>query len=191
MTRPQIRTECQTCGGWTNFTGRTKVFDGLTYAITYCPRCRVDIPYWSHDTEQLRGMKNVLLPSDLHTYRIPELGVTIDAPPGLAVNADTVYEEWAILTGPGFELRINAFVPERSSHSAEETKNHILALNEGAIKFTYEEDHGRTWRIDYELANGLAGTSMRVDAFVDCGIGGVTPAQRDLVAALCTTIRRI
>ena len=191
MTRPQIRTECQTCGGWTNFTGRTKVINGGTYAITYCPRCRVDIPYWSHDTEQLQGVQNVLLPSDLQTYKIPELGVSIDALPGLTVDVDTVYEEWAILTGPGFELRINAFVPERSSHSAEETKNHIRALNEGAIKFTYEEDHGRTWRIDYEFANGLAGTSMRVDAFVDCGIGGVTPAQRDLVAALCTTIKRL
>jgi len=136
-------------------------------------------------------MQNALLPCNLHTYKIPELGVSIDALPGLAVDVDTVYEEWAILTGPGFELRINAFVAERSSHSAEETKNHIRALNEGAIKFTYEEDHGQTWRIDYEFANGLTGTSMRVDAFVDCGIGGVTPAQRDLVAALCTTIRRL
>jgi len=46
-----LRTECQTCGGWAEFTGRTTVMDGRTFAISYCHSCLVDIPFWKPDVE--------------------------------------------------------------------------------------------------------------------------------------------
>ena len=52
MTLSGLRTECQTCSGWANFAGRTTVIDGETYAVAYCPQCRVDIYFWSPTVEE-------------------------------------------------------------------------------------------------------------------------------------------
>ena len=48
-----LRTECQTCGAWALFTGRTSVISGRTYAIAYCTQCRVDIPFWTPEVDAL------------------------------------------------------------------------------------------------------------------------------------------
>jgi hypothetical protein len=48
-----LRTECQTCGAWAEFAGRTSVIDGRTCAIAYCAQCRVDIPFWTSEVETL------------------------------------------------------------------------------------------------------------------------------------------
>ena len=53
MTLPTLKTECQTCGAWALFAGRTSVMGGQTYAIAYCTQCRVDIPFWTPETEAL------------------------------------------------------------------------------------------------------------------------------------------
>jgi hypothetical protein len=48
-----LRTECQTCGGWAEFAGRTSTGGGRAYAIAYCPQCRVDIPFWTPEVDRL------------------------------------------------------------------------------------------------------------------------------------------
>jgi hypothetical protein len=37
------------------FAGRTSAAGGRTYAVAYCPQCRVDIPFWSPEAERLLG----------------------------------------------------------------------------------------------------------------------------------------
>lgn len=124
-------------------------------------------------------------------YEIKNLGISIEAPEGLHLETDDVYDEWASLTGPDFHLILNAFVPESSSHSLEETKQQIGAFNSAAIEVTREEDDDRTWRVDYRfVTEGTYGTSARI-GMIDCGVSGVDEAQRDRVAACCQTIRRL
>jgi hypothetical protein len=124
-------------------------------------------------------------------YEIPSLGISIEAPDGLKLEADDVYAEWATITGPDFHLIINAFVPESSSHSLEETKSQIGLVNNAAIEVTHEEEYDREWRVDYKFVDkGTYGTSARV-LLVDCGVSGVTEDHRDRVAAVCRTIKRL
>jgi hypothetical protein len=124
-------------------------------------------------------------------YEIPKFGISIEAPAGLTLEVDDVYDEWASLSGPDFHLLINAFVPESSSHSLAETKQQIGAFNEANIEVTHEEDDDNAWRVDYRfLDKGTYGTSARV-GMIDCGVSGVDEAQRDRVAACCQTIERL
>ena len=37
VTLSRLRSECETCGEWSSFTGRTEVREGRTYAIMRCP----------------------------------------------------------------------------------------------------------------------------------------------------------
>jgi hypothetical protein len=53
MTPSTLRTECQTCGDWAEFTGRTSTIGERTYAIAYCAQCRVEIPFWTPHVERL------------------------------------------------------------------------------------------------------------------------------------------
>lgn len=52
MTLSTLRTECQTCSGWAEFAGRTTLIDGETFAVAYCPQCRVDIYFWTPAVEK-------------------------------------------------------------------------------------------------------------------------------------------
>ena len=42
-----LRSECETCGAWGMFTGRTQWLDGETYAVVRCPDEGVEFPVWS------------------------------------------------------------------------------------------------------------------------------------------------
>ena len=42
-----LRSECETCGAWGVFTGRTQWLDGETYAVVRCPDEGVEFPVWS------------------------------------------------------------------------------------------------------------------------------------------------
>lgn len=46
-TRELLRSECETCGAWATFTGRTEWQDGTTYAVLRCPDEGVDFLVWS------------------------------------------------------------------------------------------------------------------------------------------------
>lgn len=52
-TLSQLRSECETCGAWSPFTGRTEQRDGLTYAILSCPNRCAEFSVWSSDREPL------------------------------------------------------------------------------------------------------------------------------------------
>jgi hypothetical protein len=124
-------------------------------------------------------------------YEIPNFGISIEAPDGLTLEVDTVYDEWASISGPDFHLLLNSFVPESSSHSLAETEQQLRLINNAEIEVTREEDNGSEWRVDYRFIDkGTYGTSARI-GMIDCGVSGVDEAQRDRVAACCCTIRRL
>ena len=51
MPEADLRTECQTCGGWAEFAGRSHVSSDRTYAVAYCPQCDADIPFWTPEVD--------------------------------------------------------------------------------------------------------------------------------------------
>jgi hypothetical protein len=62
MPPSDLRTECQTCGGWAGFTGRTHILEGRTYAVAHCPQCQADIPFWTPQIEsRLAALERVRL----------------------------------------------------------------------------------------------------------------------------------
>ena len=52
-TLSKLRSECELCGAWASFTGKTDVHDGLTYAIVRCPNGDGEFPVWNRDREAL------------------------------------------------------------------------------------------------------------------------------------------
>ena len=52
-TLSRLRSECEMCGAWSTFTGRTDTRDGRTYAIVRCPGGHGEFPVWNRDREPL------------------------------------------------------------------------------------------------------------------------------------------
>lgn len=52
-TLSSLRSECELCGAWSRFTGRTEFHDGRTYAILRCPGGDGEFPVWNRDREPL------------------------------------------------------------------------------------------------------------------------------------------
>lgn len=52
-TLSRLRSECETCGEWSTFIGRTEVRDGRTYVIVRCPNGDGDFAVWRRDREPL------------------------------------------------------------------------------------------------------------------------------------------
>jgi hypothetical protein len=52
-TLSRLRSECELCGQWSRFTGRTEMRDGRTYAILRCPTDGGEFPVWSQAGEPL------------------------------------------------------------------------------------------------------------------------------------------
>ena len=48
-----LRSECETCGAWGVFTGRTVREHGMTYAVVRCPDEGVDFPVWSQRGDEV------------------------------------------------------------------------------------------------------------------------------------------
>lgn len=48
-----LRSECELCGEWSPFTGRTETRDGRTYVVTRCPRGHGEFTTWRRDREAL------------------------------------------------------------------------------------------------------------------------------------------
>lgn len=52
-TLSKLRSECELCGAWSSFTGKTDVHNGLTYAIVRCPNGDGEFPVWNRDRDAL------------------------------------------------------------------------------------------------------------------------------------------
>jgi hypothetical protein len=52
-TMSRLRSECQLCGAWSLFTGRTSMRDGDRYAVVRCPNGHGDFEVWKPDFEPL------------------------------------------------------------------------------------------------------------------------------------------
>jgi hypothetical protein len=53
VTLSKLRSECETCGEWSAFTGRTEVRDGLTFAVVRCPNGDGEFTTWRKDLEPI------------------------------------------------------------------------------------------------------------------------------------------
>jgi hypothetical protein len=50
---PALRSECETCGAWSPFTGRTELRDGLRYAVMRCEAEGIDFAVWRPEFDEL------------------------------------------------------------------------------------------------------------------------------------------
>jgi hypothetical protein len=65
-----LRSECEVCGAWGVFTGRTEWRDGLTFAVVRCPQEGVDFTVWSE-----RGAAALAAYERARAKARPDLGV--------------------------------------------------------------------------------------------------------------------
>jgi hypothetical protein len=100
------------------------------------------------------------------------------------------YDDYINFEGP-YTFAVEAFVPEKSSQSMSESKDLVKSLGKDTfVKFTLEHDADSSWRLDWDEKDGRAGTTTRI-ANLDCGASGLTPANRDIVAAMCASIEKM
>lgn len=52
-TLSMLRSECETCGAWSPFTGKTQVIAGRTFAVVRCPNDNVEFPVWNARAEAM------------------------------------------------------------------------------------------------------------------------------------------
>jgi hypothetical protein len=119
---------------------------------------------------------------------VPKFGAKLNVPGNVTVDQQDTN---AHLTNGTF--KINLFkVDEYSQKSGAEAKA-SLQKEPGFVKFTKEEMGAKTWHFDYELAEGKAGTSSRIDVGhpLDCGVHKVTPDVMAMASAACATAKSI
>jgi hypothetical protein len=119
---------------------------------------------------------------------VPKLGAKVQVPGNVTVEQD---ERNAHLTNGAFKLNLFA-VDEYSQKSAAEAKA-SLQKEPGFVKFTKEVAGTTTWRFDYQLADGKAGTSSRIDVGrpLDCGVHKVTPEVASIAGTACAGAARL
>jgi hypothetical protein len=120
--------------------------------------------------------------------RITKLGLAIDAPAGVKVDD----------TGPSVfvtngTFKLNLFVVDEYSQPSADAQRATIERDPAFVKFTTEQPGDKTWRFDYELARGKAGTISRIDVGhpLDCGIHGVTPDVAAAVARACASLKKL
>ncbi len=116
----------------------------------------------------------------------PALGVQVAAP-GDAKLAERAGHAFF---GNG-TFKLNLFAVDAYSVQSADDQKAELEHTPGFVKLTHEEHQGDTWRFDYELARGEAGTIARIHPgrALDCGVHGATPAVAAAVAAACAQIK--
>ena len=82
-TLSRLRSECELCGAWSRFTGRTEVHDGRTHAVVRCPNGHGDFTVWNRD-------------------RVPLLSAYERARES-AIDPDAYHRAIAVLTGSDIE----------------------------------------------------------------------------------------
>jgi hypothetical protein len=128
----------------------------------------------------------VELPADYERREQSEFLMSIRVPKAFK-SFVSPYDDYINFEGP-YTFAVEAFVPEKSSQSMSESKDLVKSLGKDTfVKFTLEHDGDSAWRLDWDEKDGRAGTTTRI-ANLDCGASGLTPANRDIVAAMCASI---
>lgn len=118
--------------------------------------------------------------------RVPTLGVQIEAPGDCTVQGDATT---AFVSNGAFKA--NLFVVDNLSAATAADERARLASEPGARTFTRADQGATTWRFDYQLATGAAGTVSRIAPGrpLDCSIHNVTPATAAATGAACATVK--
>ena len=119
-------------------------------------------------------------------HRAPTLGVEIDAPADARVQESPGH----VFVGDAtFEL--NLFEVGELSPATAADQQALLERMPGFAAVTAQHVDGDTWRFDYALAGGKAGTISRIRAgrTYDCGVHGVTPAIASAVGDACARVK--
>jgi hypothetical protein len=113
-------------------------------------------------------------------------GVQVEAPKDVTVQEEptTTY-----VSSPTFQL--NLFLVDKYSPSSAAEQQAIVQNEPGFVKFTNVQLGATTWRLDYDLDDGTAGTVARIapGRALDCGIHHVTPASAAATAAACQAVK--
>ena len=120
---------------------------------------------------------------------ITKLGVTLDAPAGAKV--DDTGPSVFVSTGT---FKLNLFVVDEYSPPTAAAQRAALEREPGFVKLTTDQPGDKTWRFDYELARGKAGTISRIEVGghpLDCGIHGVSPDVAAAVARACASVKNL
>ena len=118
---------------------------------------------------------------------VPSLGAQVEAPAGATVEQTPTH---AFVGDGTFKLNLFA-VDERSASSADEQRA-LIDRFEDLVRVTREERGDRTWRFDYALDDGKAGTIARIlvgGRALDCGVHGVAPEIATAVGDACARVR--
>jgi hypothetical protein len=84
-------------------------------------------------------------------------------------------------------FKVNFFVVDQFSPATAAEQQARLEMEPGFAAFTKVQRGASSWRYDYTLSDGTAGTVARIAASrpLDCGVHGVAPAMAAAAAAAC------
>ncbi len=118
--------------------------------------------------------------------RSPKLGVQVSAP----ADAKLQESDGHAFFGNG-AFKLNLFAVDAYSVQSADDQKAELERTPGFVKLTHEEHQGDSWRFDYALARGEAGTIARIHPgrALDCGVHGVAPEVAAAVATACAQIK--
>lgn len=89
-------------------------------------------------------------------------------------------------------FKLNLFVVDDFSAKSAADKKASLQKELGFEKFTLDQADKSTWHLEYALAGGLAGVTLRLDVggrALDCGVHKVKPEIVAQVAAACASVQ--
>ena len=114
---------------------------------------------------------------------VPQFGAKLKVPGDVKIEQQKIN---AHLTNGTFKL--NLFIVDEYSSQTAAAKKASLQKEPGFVKFTKQEMGDKTWRFDYELAEGKAGTSSRIDVGkpLDCGVHKMSPELAAAAGAACS-----
>ncbi|HTJ42565.1 MAG TPA: hypothetical protein VL463_10755 [Kofleriaceae bacterium] len=118
---------------------------------------------------------------------VPSMGAQVEAPAGATVEQTATH---AFVGDGSFALNLFA-VNERSPATADEQRA-LLDREDDFVRVTREERGDRTWRFDYALEDGKAGTIARIvvgGRALDCGVHGVAADVAARVGDACARVR--
>ncbi len=119
---------------------------------------------------------------------VPKFGAKLNVPGNVTIEQK---DRNAHLTNGAF--KVNLFTVDEYSQKSAAAEKASLQKEPGFVKFTKEETGAKTWQFDYELADGKAGTSARIDVgrALDCGVHKVTPEVMAMASAACATAKSL
>lgn len=121
-------------------------------------------------------------------FPVPAFGVQVEAPSDSKVKQS----QTTASVGNG-TFKLNLFVVDRYSPASASAQQAELRTEPGFDRITSTQPGGPTWRYDYALRDGKAGTVARIapGRSLDCGVYHVDPSVAAAVASACARVKKL